>query len=127
LADDTGPLCTGITFDFLKSGVAFTALVIVLAWAMPDLTQDLTVERLLRPFEGPWQEVEDTWNRMYKSFNLRAISSSISTFGKSMAWWPSKPCTDRPIFDAETPERSYWRAAAYDEYTGQGWLIHRRM
>ncbi len=30
--------------------------------------------------------------------------------------------TDRPIFEADTPERVYWRAAAYDTYTGQGWL-----
>ena len=30
--------------------------------------------------------------------------------------------TDRPIFEAETPERTYWRGAAYDTYTGQGWI-----
>ncbi len=110
-----------ITLDFLRSGLAFTALVIVLAWAVPDVTQSLTVERLLRPLEGPWQQVEDTWNRMYKSLNYNRSATTISTFGKSMAFGGPVNLTDRPIFDAETPERSYWRAAVYDEYTSSGW------
>ena len=68
-----------ITLDFLKAGVAFTALVLILAWAMPDVTQNLTVERVLRPFEGPWQKVEDTWNRMYKSLNYGSSAAAVST------------------------------------------------
>ena len=111
-----------ITLDFLKSGLAFTALVTILAWTMPDVTQSLTIERLLRPFEGPWQQIEDTWNRMYKSLNYSGSATTVSTFGKSMAFGGPVSLTDRPIFDAVTPERSYWRAAVYDEYTSSGWL-----
>ena len=75
-----------ITLDFLKAGLAFTALVIILAWAMPDVTQNLTVERMLRPFQGPWQKVEDTWNRMYKSLNYGSSATAVSSFGKSMSF-----------------------------------------
>ncbi len=110
-----------ITLDFLKAGLGFTALVLLLAWAMPDVTQNLTVERMLRPFEGPWQRIEDTWNRMYKSLNYGSSSTQVSSFGKSMSFGGPVSLTDRPIFDADTPARTYWRAAAYDEYTSGGW------
>jgi transglutaminase-like putative cysteine protease len=110
-----------ITMDFLKAGVAFSALVIILAWAMPDVSQSLTMERVMRPFEGPWHKVEDTWNRMYKSLNYARSATAVSAFGKSMSFGGPVKLTDRPIFDAETPERTYWRAATYDEYTSGGW------
>ena len=110
-----------ITLDFLRSGLGFTALILILVWAMPDITQNLTVERLLRPFEGPWQTIEDTWNRMYQSLNYDRSATVVSAFGKSMTFGGPVSLSDRPIFDAETPERSYWRAAVYDEYTSAGW------
>ena len=110
-----------ITLDFLKAGVAFSALVIILAWAMPDVSHTLTVERVMRPFEGPWHKVEDTWNRMYKSLNYARSATAVSAFGKSMSFGGPVALTDRPIFDAQTPERTYWRAATYDEYTSDGW------
>jgi transglutaminase-like putative cysteine protease len=110
-----------ITLDFLKAGLGFTALVIILAWAMPDVTQNLTVERMLRPFEGPWQRVEDTWTRMYQSLNYGTATTRVSSFGKTMSFGGPVSLTDRPIFDAQTPTRTYWRAAAYDEYTSEGW------
>lgn len=110
-----------ITFDFLKAGLAFTVIVIAIAWTMPGLTQGLTVERLLRPFERPWQQVEETWNRMYQSLNYSQATAPVSTFGKSMAFGGPVRLTDRPIFEAVVTERAYWRAATYDRYSSQGW------
>lgn len=110
-----------ITLDFLRAGVAFSALVLILAWAMPDVSGSLTMERLLRPFQGPWDKVEDTWQRMYQSLNYDRSGAVVSTFGKSMSFGGPVNLTDRPIFDAAVTERTYWRAAAYDEYTSGGW------
>lgn len=110
-----------ITFDFLKAGVAFSALVLILAWALPDVSQNVTIERVLRPLEGPWQKIEDTWGRMYKSLNYQRSGAVVSTFGRSMAFGGPVSLTDRPIFDARSPEHTYWQAATYDEYTSGGW------
>ncbi len=100
----------------------FSAVVILLAWAVPDAANRLTMERVLRPLEGPWQTVEDNWQRMYKSLNPGRQVAVTATFGKTALLGGPVSLTDRPIFDAETPERTYWRGAAYDTYTGQGWL-----
>ena len=111
-----------IALDFLRAGVIFSAVVILLAWAVPDAANRLTMERLLRPLEAPWQTVEDTWQRMYKSLNAGRQVAVAPAFGKTTLLGGPVSLTDRPIFEAETPERTYWRAGSYDTYTGQGWL-----
>ena len=111
-----------IALDFLRAGMIFSVVVILLAWAVPDVANHFTMERLLRPLEGPWQTVEDNWQRMYKSLSPGRQVAVTATFGKTALLGGPVSLTDRPIFDAETPERTYWRGAAYDTYTGQGWL-----
>ena len=111
-----------IALDFLRAGVIFSTVVIVLAWAVPDAADRFTMERVLRPLEGPWHTVENNWQRMHKSLNPGRQVAVTSTFGKTAPLGGPVALTDRPIFDAETPERSYWRGVVYDTYTGQGWL-----
>jgi transglutaminase-like putative cysteine protease len=110
-----------IALDFLRAGLAFTVVVMAFTWLAPDLRETVTMERVMRPFEGPWQRMEDTWSRMYKSLNYGQSAQLVSSFGKSMSLGGAVNLTDREIFEAQTPERTYWRAAAYDLYTGQGW------
>jgi len=111
-----------IAIDFLKAGVMFSAVVIVLAWSLPNAANQITVEKLLRPFESPWHNVQDTWQRMYQSLNYGQAARRIAAYGKSSVLSGPVSLTDRPIFDAQTPERVYWQAAIYDTYTSQGWL-----
>lgn len=111
-----------IFLDFLKAGLLFAFLVTALSWLMPNLAGETNMERLWRPFERPWKQVEDTWARMYKGLTYRGPAVSVSTFGRSMTLGGPVSLTDRPIFEARTPLHTYWRAAVYDTYTGDGWL-----
>jgi transglutaminase-like putative cysteine protease len=111
-----------IALDFLKSGVLFTVVVIALAWTVPNVASTLTADQLLRPFEDPWHSVQDTWRRMYRALNYGPAVTQVTAFGKTASFGGPVALTDRPIFEAETPERTYWRAAAFDTYTSQGWL-----
>lgn len=111
-----------IAFDFLKAGLGFTVLVLVLAWTLPNAAEHLSMERLWRPFESSWQRVEDTWNRMYRSLNYGTAAIPVTAFGKTTTLGGAVSLTERPIFQAQATERTYWRAAAYDTYTGAGWI-----
>ena len=111
-----------IAWDFLRAGLFFALLVVLLAWAVPDLADKYNLERVLRPFEKPWQTVEDTWNRMYRALNYGQATTAATGFSKTLTLGGPVALTDRPIFDAESPEPVYWRAAAYDTYTSLGWL-----
>lgn len=111
-----------IALDFLKAGSLFAVLVIFIAWAVPDIANQITMERLLRPFEKPWQRIEDTWQRMYQSINSPNAPVVTTAFGKTLTLGGPVNLTDRPIFEASGPTRTYWRAATFDTYTGAGWL-----
>jgi transglutaminase-like putative cysteine protease len=110
-----------IFFDFLKAGTIFAVVVVGAAWITPDVAGQVTLEKVLRPFDKQWQRVEDTWARMYKSLNYPATAVGAASFGDQLTLGGPVTLSDRPIFDAATSQRSYWQAMAYDTYTGQGW------
>jgi transglutaminase-like putative cysteine protease len=110
-----------IYIDFLKAGIAFAAIAVLVSWAMPDVANRTNVERFLRPFERPWKTVEDTWSRMYQSLSYPGIAPQATRYGKNLTLGGPVSLSDRPIFEAQFPMRTYWRAATYDSYDGRGW------
>lgn len=111
-----------IGLDFLWAGVIFSAVVISLAWTLPNLSDTAVMEQLRRPFERPWKQVENTWSRMYQSLRYEGPPVELVTgFSKDVTLGGPVELTDRPIFQARSVERSYWRASAFDRYTGTGW------
>jgi transglutaminase-like putative cysteine protease len=110
-----------IYIDFLKAGIAFTAAVILLSWAMPDVASRTNLERLVRPLQRPWESVEDTWSRMYQAVNYPGVAPSAARYGKNLALGGPVSLGNRPIFEGQFPVRTYWRAALYDQYDGRSW------
>jgi transglutaminase-like putative cysteine protease len=111
-----------ISLDFWKGGAVFALMVLALSLLAPDLNNNITLERIMRPFEQPWRTFTDTWARMYESVTYPTTTATVTSFGRSMSLGGPVALTDRPIFEAYVPARSYWRAAAYDTYTGEGWV-----
>jgi transglutaminase-like putative cysteine protease len=111
-----------ILLDFLKAGVIFAVAITAAAWVIPDVTDYVATERLLQPIEEPWKKVEETWSRMYRALQYRGNVTQSTPFGKSLTLGGPVTLTDRPIFEAVIPVQTYWRASAFDTYTGQGWL-----
>ncbi|MGQ9840350.1 MAG: DUF4129 domain-containing transglutaminase family protein [Anaerolineae bacterium] len=111
-----------IVLDFLRAGLVFTVIVLAVAWVLPNAAEQLTVDDLLQPFKEPWRRFEETWNRMYQSLNYGTVAVPVTAFGKTTALGGPISLTDRPILEATTKERTYWRAVVYDTYTGAGWI-----
>jgi transglutaminase-like putative cysteine protease len=110
-----------IYIDFLKAGLAFAVIVVLVSWAMPDVASRANLERLGRPFDRPWKSVEDTWSRMYQSLNYPGVVPTVNRYGSNLALGGPVSLSDRPIFEGQFPERTYWRATTYDFYDGRGW------
>jgi transglutaminase-like putative cysteine protease len=110
-----------VSFDFLRDGFIFSALVIGIAWLAPPVI-DAKALGLLDEFEGTWHDVQSNWNRLYADLNYRDQTVSVGTFGQSFALGGPRLLTDEPVMAVQVEGVGrYWRATVYDEYNGVGW------
>ncbi|MDX1522270.1 MAG: transglutaminaseTgpA domain-containing protein, partial [Anaerolineae bacterium] len=110
-----------VSFDFLRDGFIFSALIIGIAWLAPPVV-DAKALGLLDEFQGTWHDVQSNWNRLYADLNYRDQSGAVGTFGQSFALGGPRYLTDEPVMDVRIEGTGrYWRATVYDEYNGIGW------
>ena len=109
-----------ISFDFLRDGFIFSALVIALAWMMPPIADAQSLE-LLDGFQGSWREVQGEWNRLFADLNYKD-TGLVDGFGPSLNLGGPRRLTNDPVMNVKVEGLGrYWRATVYDEYTGYGW------
>jgi hypothetical protein len=72
-------------------------------------------------FQDPWQEVQARWNRLFTSLNYQGPSTLVQ-FGRAMTLGGAVNLSNVPVLEVQAAEPHYWRAVAYDRYTGGGWL-----
>jgi transglutaminase-like putative cysteine protease len=110
-----------VTFDFLRNGLAYSVVVVALAWLVPGFGRSMEVRAVLAPINQRWEETTQRMNRLYQGINrqTRPVSSS---FGRSLSLGGPRTVGTSPIFRVATMEGRYWRAVVYDAYTGRQWL-----
>lgn len=110
-----------VSFDLLRDGFIFSALIIGIAWLTPPVVDAKTLG-LFDEFEGSWHDIQGEWNRLYADLNYRNQSGVVGTFGQSFALGGPRYLTDEPVMDVKVEGIGrYWRATVYDEYNGIGW------
>ena len=115
-----------VSFDFLRDGFIFSALVIGIAWLAPPVV-DAKALGLFDEFQGTWHDVQGEWNRLYADLNYRNQTAAVGTFGQSFALGGPRYLTDEPVMDVQVDGIGrYWRATTYDEYNGIGWRSTHR-
>ncbi len=112
-----------IRFDFLRHGLAFSLVVILIAWGLPAVRGSRWLEEMLSPLRQPWHTVQDEWKRLFTSLNY-PTAVATSAFSKTLTLSGNRNVGDRVIMEvqAQGTERRYWRGIAYDTYTGRGWV-----
>jgi transglutaminase-like putative cysteine protease len=109
-----------ISFDFLRDGFIFSALVIALAWLTPPIA-DAKSLGLLDEFQGSWREVQGEWNRLFADLNYKD-TGIVDGFGTSLNLGGPRRLNNAPVMNVKVEGLGrYWRATVYDEYTGYGW------
>lgn len=110
-----------VDFAFLRDGLLISVLALVLAWTMPVAARSPQVADLWDYFQDPWQEVQERWNRLFASLNYQGPSTLVQ-FGRTMTLGGAVNLSNVAILEVQAAEPHYWRAVAYDRYTGNGWL-----
>ncbi len=110
-----------VDFAFLRDGMVISVLALVLAWTIPIAARNPRVADLWDHFQDPWQEVQARWNRLFTSLNYQGPSTLVQ-FGRAMTLGGATNLSNTPILEVQAAESHYWRAVAYDRYTGSGWF-----
>jgi transglutaminase-like putative cysteine protease len=110
-----------ISFDFLRDGVIFAILVVLLAWIVPTASASPRLQNLVDRFNEPVYQLQREFNRLFSSLNYKPLPGP-AYFGDTMMLSGPVNLSDTPIFDAVTTKGRYWRGVVYDQYTGRGWV-----
>jgi transglutaminase-like putative cysteine protease len=110
-----------VDFAFLRDGLLISMLALFLAWTMPVAARSSRVADIWAHFQDPWQEMQAGWNRLFTSLNYQGPSTLVQ-FGRAMTLGGAVNLSNTPILQVQAAEPHYWRAVAYDRYTGSGWL-----
>lgn len=110
-----------VDLTFLRDGFLITLLALFLAWSIPAVARSPKLADFWAKFEGPWHEVQTRWNRLFTSLNYQGPSTLVR-FGRTMSLGGAVNLSNVPVLEVWADEPHYWRAVAYDRYTGSGWV-----
>lgn len=109
-----------ISFDFLRDGFVFSALVIALAWLTPTPTAIQTLG-IFDEVQGQWSSVQGEWNRLFADLNYKE-TGWVDSFGPNLTLGGPRRLTNEPVMSVKVDGSGrYWRATIYDQYTGFSW------
>lgn len=110
-----------IGWDFVRTGLTYSLIVLALAWIAPGLGRSTQMRQLLAPINERWEETSQELNRLYQGLNRRSEPSSAA-FGRNLALGGARNVGDGLVFNVQATAARYWRAVVYDTYTGREWL-----
>jgi transglutaminase-like putative cysteine protease len=110
-----------IGWDFVRTGLTYSVIVLTIAWLAPGLGRSAQVRQLFAPINEQWEETSLDLNRLYQGLNRRAEPGSAA-FGRSLSLGGERNVGDSLVFNVKTAAGRYWRAVVYDTYDGRGWL-----
>jgi len=110
-----------VDLSFLRDGLVVSLVALLLAWTVPVAARNPTVAELGSRLEEPWQEVQTLWTRLFTSLNYQG-QMGLVRFGRTMTLGGGASLSNIVVLEVEASEPHYWRAVAYDRYTGSGWM-----
>ncbi|RLT44656.1 MAG: hypothetical protein DWI57_02865, partial [Chloroflexi bacterium] len=109
-----------IGFDFMRTGLLYTLMIITFAFVAPSLGRNTWFHRLLAPINQRWEETTQEFNRLYEGLN-RQERLVATGFGRTLALGGARNVTDRAVFQVQAAQGRYWRAVTFDEFNGRQW------
>ena len=111
-----------IQLDFLRDGFLFAVIVVGLAIFLPNAGSNGAMSSALEPLRAPWRDVQEEWGRLFSTLNYQGTAVGDPVFGDTLSLGGARNLSDRLIMDVSSTRGRYWRAVAYDTFTGRRWL-----
>ena len=110
-----------VDLTFLRDGMIVSLLAVFLAWTIPSAAKSPRLADFWSGFQEPWNEVQTWWNRLFTSLNYQGQSALVD-FGQTMTLGGGTNLSDVLVLEVHAAQPHYWRAVAYDQYTGSAWI-----
>jgi transglutaminase-like putative cysteine protease len=104
----------------LRGGLTWTAVLVIMALVTPRVGAAEVLNGAWSTFEGPYHAVEAEWQRFFAGVSGPSRLRGVS-FSDSIRLGQAPNLGDRVIMAVEAGPGHFWRAVAYDFYTGAGW------
>lgn len=107
-------------FDFMRNGLAFSALVVGAAWGVPRLGASASMQGALEPASALWETATDrvaAWNQGVR----QQLRPREATFLDSLALGGARTPSEAEVMRVDALEGRYWRASVYDSFDGRQW------
>lgn len=111
-----------IQIDFLRDGLILALFVMALAVFLPNAGGNSAMATAIEPLRAPWREVQEEWGRLFSTLNYQGAALGEPAFGDTLTLGGERNLGDGVIIDVRSNSGRYWRAAAYDTFTGRRWL-----
>jgi len=109
-----------VTFDFLRNGLAYSVVIVAVAWIVPGLGRNMEVRTVLDPVNRQWEAVSERMNQLYQGIKRQTRPGS-SNFGQNLTLGGARNVTDNAVFRVKAAHGRYWRAVVYDTFDGRAW------
>ena len=108
----------------LRGGLTWTVVLILIAlfttsYLTPSFASE-TLDNAFNVFEGPYQRVETEWQRFFAGVSGPSRLRGV-TFSDAIRLGQSPNLGESTVMIVDAGQGRFWRAIAYDFYTGQGW------
>jgi len=106
---------------FLMAGALFCGLVVLITSLLPGNVSSAQVARAWRTISLPLTAAREGWEKAFSTINAPpgSVGGGFATTGVR-AGGP-RSLGDAEIMRIRSSKYDYWRAVAWDKYTGQGW------
>ncbi len=109
-----------ISFDFIRTGLMYSVLVLVLAWLSPGLGRSSAVRYLMHDVNRWYETTSQDLNQYYEGLQ-RQSRPTAAAFGKSLSLGGERNVGNDIIFWVATAQGRYWRAVVFDTFDGRQW------
>ena len=108
-----------ISFDFIRTGLMYSVLVLVLAWLSPGLGRSAVVRDFIQPVREKYEEFSQIANEYYDLQTQKRPTAAA--FGDTLSLGGERNVGNNIIFWVATLQGRYWRAVVFDNFDGRQW------
>ena len=95
-------------------------VLVIMAFATPRVGAAEVLGKAYNVFESPYHTVESEWQRFFAGVSGPSRLRGVN-FSESFRLGQSPNLSDRVVMTVDAQQGRFWRAIAYDFYTGNGW------